>query len=81
MNNHMMQCPRKTLAQRKTIVELRSYLGKIGTNSAVSEEFCHGIEEWLLSGTEKSVCTENSEETRGVANKQQKIRWRKAMRG
>jgi hypothetical protein len=80
-NDHMMQCPRKTVAQRKTVVEFRAFLGKLGTGFAAAEEMCHGIEDWLLSGTEGSTRTANNKYTRAAAAAQGKIGWGIAMRG
>jgi hypothetical protein len=52
---------------------LNASLSHGDSNGAAAVEMCQGIEEWLLSGTESSVRTANSADTRAAATAQGKI--------
>jgi hypothetical protein len=81
MNSHLLQCPRKREAQRKTITELRAYLETLKTATTVAEAICNGVEEFLTEGEQRSGRQTQGVKTKAAAQGQSKIGWDKAMRG
>jgi hypothetical protein len=80
-NNHLLQCPQKREAQRKTVTELRAYLETLRTATTVAETICNGVEEFLMEGGESAGRPTRGRLTTIASQCQSKIGWDKAMRG